>query len=64
MIDLFEHYQKQPQALAIICDKWGELQASEGLTYKDCEQFLIEVEAIGYTFESYLDAEPFNLIKT
>ena len=62
-MDLFENHEKQPKNLAKICDKWGEIQASQGLTYKDCETFLKEVEAIGYTFESGLDAEPHNLIK-
>lgn len=62
-MDLFEHYQEQPPALKKICEKWEEKQASEGLTYEDCEAFQKEVEAVGYTFDSYLDAEPFNLRK-
>ena len=63
MRDLFKHYQEQPPALKTICDKWQEKQASDGLSYKDCEVFQKEVEAIGYTFESGLDAEPYNLVK-
>ena len=62
-MDLFEHYKKMPKNLAKICDKWGEIQESNGLDYKDCANFLKEVESIGYTFEYGLDAEPLNLHK-
>jgi len=31
------------------------------LDYKDCDAFLKEVEAFGYTFDYYLTAEPYNL---
>ncbi|WNH10081.1 hypothetical protein [Thalassobellus suaedae] len=60
MKDLFEYYQDQPENLKKICDKWSE-KINEGLTYKDCELFLNEVENIGYTFDYELSAEPFNL---
>jgi hypothetical protein len=63
-MDLFENYTDQPKELQTICDKWADKQASEGLSYKDCEDFLKEVELIGYTFDSGLDAEPFNLRET
>lgn len=59
--DLFEFYEEQPKELKVICDKWMEKYEDEGLDYKDCEQFLKEVESIGYTFDYYLDAEPYNL---
>ena len=62
-MDLFEQYEQQPEPLKIICDKWEmvEIQAGEGLNYNQCADFKKEVEAIGYTFESGLDAEPINL---
>ena len=63
MRDLFEHYEEQPENLKVICDKWQEKEASDGLFYKDCKVFLKEVEAIGYTFEYGLDAGPYNLVK-
>ena len=62
-MDLFENYEQQPKNLQKICDKWGEIQASEGLNYATCNEFKKECEAIGYTFEYGLDAEPINLIK-
>lgn len=63
MKDLFEHYQEQPEPLKAICDKWSDKECKEGLDYNDCKAFLQEVEAIGYTFDYGLDAEPFNLRK-
>jgi len=60
---LFENYEKQPPELAKICDKYADIDADQGLNYEDVANFLEEVEAIGYTFESYLDAVPFNLVK-
>ena len=57
MNDLFEHYTEQPPELKAICDKYAE----EDYTYENCAEFLKEVNAIGYTFEYGLCAEPFNL---
>jgi len=58
--DLFEHYSEQPPELMAICERWGD-KSLDGLTYKDCANFLSEVEAVGFTFDYYLDAEPFDL---
>lgn len=63
MKDLFEHYQEQPPQLKNICDKWMQKLDDEGLNYNDCATFQNEVEAIGYTFDYELSAEPFNLRK-
>lgn len=60
MKDLFEFYEDQPQELKIICDSWQD-RIEDGLSYEQCKEFLNEVEAIGYTFSYYLDAEPYNL---
>jgi len=57
-IDLFEHPEKLPLEVYYICDKWAELGE---LDYEDCDVFLKEVEAFGYTFDYYLTAEPYNL---
>lgn len=59
--DLFENYDKQPQELKIICDKWLEILENEGLSYEQVALFLKEVQAVGYTFEYDLSSEPFNL---
>lgn len=63
MYDLFEHYGDQPKELQTICDKWFNIEQTEGLDYKKCKQFLKEVEQIGYTFDYGLDAQPYNLHK-
>jgi hypothetical protein len=60
--DLFENYKDMPDNLKVICDKWGTRFANEGSDYIKCAQFLKEVEAIGYTFEYGLDAEPYDLV--
>lgn len=61
--DLFEYYEEQPKELKEICDKYMEIQEYKGLDYIDCQNFLQEVQAIGYTFDYGLDAEPTNLRK-
>lgn len=61
--DLFEYYEEMPQDLKAICDKYFEIDMTCGLSYFDCAEFLRDVQAIGYTFEYYLDASPFNLRK-
>ena len=39
------------------------LATFEDNTYEECERVLNKLEQIGYTFDYYLDAEPFNLRK-
>ncbi|UCA58527.1 hypothetical protein KB553_15915 [Chryseobacterium rhizoplanae] len=60
-MDLFEDYHLLPEELKAVCDKWQEKSAYWGLDYNDCEIFQKECEAIGYTFDYGLDAEPFDL---
>lgn len=62
MKDLFEFYEEQPKELREICDRWSE-KIMNGLSYEDCRNFLKEVEEIGYTFDYYLDAVPYGLVK-
>ncbi|MEK6829794.1 MAG: hypothetical protein AABY15_06770 [Nanoarchaeota archaeon] len=57
-MDLFEHYDKLPQAVRDIISKYGE---DWDETYENCRNMLLEVEAHGYTFDYYLDAEPYDL---
>jgi len=61
MKDLFEYYEEQPKELYVICEYWADIQEADGLCYKDCAEFLKQVQAIGYTFEYGLDSEPYEL---
>ncbi len=63
MRDLFEHYDEMPPQLKGVVSKWMDIDEIDGLTYNQCEQFLNEVNAIGYTFEYGLCAEPFGLCR-
>lgn len=56
-MDLFEHYETLPQNVQDVLKKYEDWDA----TYEECRAMLIDMEAVGYTFEYYLDAEPFNL---
>jgi hypothetical protein len=56
--DLFEHYETLPQEVQDVLSKYDEVD-----TYEGCEAMLKEMEALGYTFEYYLDAVPYNLHK-
>ena len=60
--NLFEFYDEQPKALEDVCAPWLEL-FEDGLSYEQCAQWLKEVNSVGYTFNYYLDAQPYNLVK-
>ncbi|MDV3704703.1 hypothetical protein CMU55_09275 [Elizabethkingia anophelis] len=60
-MDLFEDYEHIPEELKAVCDKWQQKAMYEGLDYNDCAIFQEECEAIGYTFDYGLDADPFDL---
>ncbi|AIL45339.1 hypothetical protein BEI02_16405 [Elizabethkingia sp. HvH-WGS333] len=60
-MDLFEDYELIPEELKTVCDKWQQKAMYEGLDYNDCAIFQEECEAIGYTFDYGLDADPFDL---
>lgn len=55
--DLFECPESLPKRVLKILSKY---EVSD-LTYKKCEKLLAELEYTGYTFDYYLDAQPFNL---
>ena len=59
-VDLFESHHKQPVELANICDSWAE-RIEDGLSYEDCNSFLEEIEAIGFTCKYDLSGELFDL---
>jgi len=58
-IDLFAHYYLLPQEVQDVLAKYSDWDA----TYDQCRAMLNDMEALGYTFEYYLDAEPYNLLK-
>ena len=60
-IDLFEDYESQPKELSEIVEMYEERYADGDMDYKGTKEFLSEVNAIGYTFDSGLDNEPYNL---
>lgn len=60
IFDLFERYELIPKVLQDIFDHY---EAENGLDYPQLAQMLKECEAVGYTFDYGLDAEPFNLQK-
>jgi hypothetical protein len=57
MTDLFETPELIPNNVMSI------LETFEDNTYDECDRIQNELEQIGYTFDYYLDAEPFNLRK-
>ena len=57
MTDLFETPELMPANLQAIVDKYAHADNS----YEMCGAMLVECKAIGYTFDFYLDAMPYNL---
>jgi hypothetical protein len=57
MNDLFETPELIPEPIQDILDTF------EDNTYEECERVLNLIKPLGYTFEYYLDAVPFNLTK-
>ena len=60
-VDLFEYPDLIPPDLKTITDKWNQISIELGLTYDNCEEFLKEVEELGYTFDFDLSAQPYDL---
>ena len=59
---LFVNYEKQPEDLKLICDKYEGIFTKKGLSYKNCAKWLKKVQKLGYTFDYGLDGEPYNLM--
>lgn len=57
MKDLFENFTEQPEELAAILKKYETLEGS----YENLSKLLLEVEAIGFTFEWGMDGDPYGL---
>jgi hypothetical protein len=60
MNDLFDTPEAMPTKLQAVFSRWA-LRIMLGLNYSEIAQMLTETEAIGYTFNYYLDAEPYGL---
>jgi len=62
LFDLFEFYDAQPLELHEITKKYDELfEAGEISPYKLCQDMLVEVNLIGFTFDYELDMQPLAL---
>jgi hypothetical protein len=57
MKDLFSTPELIPSEIMAI------LNTFEDETYSECERVKLEIEQHGYTFDYYLDAQPYNLRK-
>ena len=60
--DLFENPDEQPEELKAVLKQFEIDNPDANFdTYEICERLLKAVEQIGYTFEYYLDANPYAL---
>lgn len=57
--DMFQHMEHLPIEVQAVLERYSEMDES----YDVCSAMLEEMEALGYTFEYYLDAEPYFLRK-
>lgn len=62
-IDLFEDFENIPKKVQIILDKYAEKFGNDfgDMDYKDMADMHNEIYAVGYTFESGLDNQPYDL---
>jgi hypothetical protein len=58
MKDLFETPELIPSDVQAILESFDEESPN---TYLELDRMINELEAIGYTFDYYLDAEPYGL---
>lgn len=63
LIDQFDKYELQSEAVKAICDKWEDA-IEDGLEYEECKEFLSEVNKVGYTFAYGPCGGPIGLVKT
>ncbi len=57
--DLFENPELLPSEVLAVLQKFQD----KDNTYENCEDLLVELNNVGYTFEFGLDAIPFDLQK-
>jgi hypothetical protein len=58
MRDLFETPELIPSEVQAVLETFNEDSAN---TYHELDRLLSEIEPMGYTFDYYLDAEPYGL---
>jgi hypothetical protein len=58
MKDLFETPELIPNEVQAVLETFDEDCAN---TYTELARIVLEIEAFGYTFDYYLDAEPYGL---
>lgn len=58
---LFENYNEMPKELAEVVNKFSPLYESGDADYNTTSEFYDACINIGYTFNWYLDNEPFGL---
>lgn len=56
-IDLFERYNELPLEVQDVLRKYSDWDA----TYEECAALLSDMNSVGFTFDYYLDAEPYYL---
>jgi hypothetical protein len=59
MTDLFEVLETLPNDVQAVIQSW-DCNEDE---YNECSRLEHELEPLGYTFDWYLDGEPYNLRK-
>lgn len=57
--DLFDEFDSLPKEVQDVLNSFDEDEDG----YKECARVLEELKPLGYTFEYYLDAVPYNLKK-
>ena len=60
VLDLFDNLESLPKNVREIVEFHGDIIGNNA-TYENCENFLNELIPLGYTFDYYLDATPYNL---
>lgn len=61
-LDLFDHHELIPADVRAVMDKYAT-EYEDGADYQLNERLLADLKPLGYTFDYYLDAEPYNLRK-
>jgi hypothetical protein len=61
--DLFEHHEYIPSELQEVLDRYEE-KLIDGIDYNELAEMVKACNEVGYTFEYYLDAEPYFLRKS
>jgi hypothetical protein len=59
-VDLFEYPEMMPEEVSAITDRYWE-EFGDDMDYSDTQNMLGEIQAVGYTFDFYLDNVPYGL---